>query len=80
MHTTFIHNLDPIIKVLYDDSGKLISFLTRRKVVLYNVYTLYSKRTGNIWGKIFTQQDLDEISELMGSPIEKIDFEELEKF
>lgn len=82
MHMNAINSLDPIVKVLYNKDGALASFLTRRKHTLNDnaVYMLYSKRTHNYWGKHFTQEELNEISELMGSPIEKIDFEELEKF
>lgn len=73
-----IDNLDPIIKVLYDSKGKLDCFLTQHSKS--KAFTLYSKKTHNWAGKRFTPDELDEINELLGSPIEKIDLEELEKF
>lgn len=79
MHPTAISNLDPIVKVLYNKNGKLRSFLTKDDT--RHQFTLYWRANGP-WttSRRFLQEELDEISELMGSPIEKIDLEELEKF
>lgn len=78
MNVLTINNLDPIIRVTYFPNGKLKSFLTLDSA--NKRYRLYSKNSHNVWGKSFSQLELDEINELLGSPIGKIDLEELEKF
>jgi hypothetical protein len=77
MNGIVIHNLDPIIKVLYHKHS-LRSFLTQHGCT----YTLYYKSVPSSWysQRTITEAELEEIKELLKSPIEKIDLGQLEKF
>ena len=79
MQASAIHYLDPIIKVLYNKDNTIRSFLTQDQK---GDYTLFMKEPGCRWyyNKSLRVKELEEIKELLRSPIEKIDLDELQKF
>ena len=77
MNRQNINILDPVIRVHYH-KDKLKSFLTQRN----DLYSLYYKLGNNKWynTRSITKVELEEIIELLKSPIEKITTDQLEQF
>ena len=73
-----ISYLHKIIKVLYNKNGSIRSFLTQND----DTYCIYYKLKGDHWAsnKVISIEEFEELKELLKSPIEKIDLDQLEKF
>lgn len=82
MTSSAIHSLGTIIKVLYNKDQTIRSFLTGHKSNEDFYYVLYLKPKGGryYYNRNISETELEEIKELLKSPLEKIDLDQLEKF
>ena len=74
-----INYLHKVIKVLYNKDESIRSFLTQRDDT-YCIYYRSNTQSCYPCSKTISVREFEELKELLKSPIEKIDLDQLEKF